>query len=164
MLVYDESIVNILFGSAFDQIEVDHELTAISEQLLGFTDDRLIPREKITLTVNFEEPSCHTKKFMAFLVVDTRFGRPALKDLKEATSIHHLVMKFLTAATREGASPTVMTIRTEVMDVDQEKDEQDMVLDEGLNPQIMGPDSSVLLVEELETFPMSPSDPSWYCY
>ncbi|KAL2526231.1 Uncharacterized protein Adt_11285 [Abeliophyllum distichum] len=44
MLVDDGSYVNILFGSAFDQMEVDHEVTAISEPLFGFTGDNLIPR------------------------------------------------------------------------------------------------------------------------
>ncbi|KAL2466521.1 Uncharacterized protein Adt_42372 [Abeliophyllum distichum] len=37
MFVDDGSIVNILFGSAFDQIDLDHELTAISEPLFSFT-------------------------------------------------------------------------------------------------------------------------------
>ncbi|KAL2517944.1 Uncharacterized protein Adt_14191 [Abeliophyllum distichum] len=37
MLVDDLSTVNILFGNAFDQMEVDHEVTAISEPLFGFT-------------------------------------------------------------------------------------------------------------------------------
>ncbi|KAL2512637.1 Uncharacterized protein Adt_18237 [Abeliophyllum distichum] len=43
MLVDDGSSVNILFGNAFDQMEVDHEVTAISEPLFGFTGDGLIP-------------------------------------------------------------------------------------------------------------------------
>ncbi|KAL2512804.1 Uncharacterized protein Adt_18404 [Abeliophyllum distichum] len=44
MLVDDGSVVNILFGSAFDQMDVDHELTAISELLFGFTGDSLVLR------------------------------------------------------------------------------------------------------------------------
>ncbi|KAL2505288.1 Uncharacterized protein Adt_20909 [Abeliophyllum distichum] len=36
MLVEDESTVNILFGSAFDQMKGDHEITAIFEPLFGF--------------------------------------------------------------------------------------------------------------------------------
>ncbi|KAL2497920.1 Uncharacterized protein Adt_23470 [Abeliophyllum distichum] len=44
MLVDDGSAVNILFGSAFDQMDVDHELTAISELLFSFMGDRLILR------------------------------------------------------------------------------------------------------------------------
>ncbi|KAL2527223.1 Disease resistance protein TIR-NBS-LRR class family [Abeliophyllum distichum] len=58
MLVNDGSAVNILFGSTFDQMDVD-----------------------------FREPLCYLEKFMEFLVIDTRsayhgvLGRPALKDL-----------------------------------------------------------------------------------
>ncbi|KAL2542569.1 Uncharacterized protein Adt_03547 [Abeliophyllum distichum] len=44
MLVDDGSSVNILFGNAFDQMDVDHELTAISEPLFDFTGDSLIPQ------------------------------------------------------------------------------------------------------------------------
>ncbi|KAL2525848.1 Uncharacterized protein Adt_10902 [Abeliophyllum distichum] len=42
MLVDDESAMNILFDSAFDQMDVDHELTAISEPLLSFIGDSLM--------------------------------------------------------------------------------------------------------------------------
>ncbi|KAL2471770.1 Uncharacterized protein Adt_39906 [Abeliophyllum distichum] len=55
MLVDDGSAVNILFGSAFDQMEVDHKVMAISEPLFGFTGDSLIPRRRITLAVDFGE-------------------------------------------------------------------------------------------------------------
>ncbi|KAL2470107.1 Uncharacterized protein Adt_38243 [Abeliophyllum distichum] len=47
MLVDDRSAVNILFGSAFDQIEVVHNLTTISEPLFGFTGYSLIPQGMI---------------------------------------------------------------------------------------------------------------------
>ncbi|KAL2531599.1 Uncharacterized protein Adt_04950 [Abeliophyllum distichum] len=72
MLVDDGSTVNILFDYAFDQMDVDHELMAISEPLLDFTGDSLILRERITLAVDFRESPCHLKKFMEFLLVDTR--------------------------------------------------------------------------------------------
>ncbi|KAL2479824.1 Uncharacterized protein Adt_32790 [Abeliophyllum distichum] len=45
-LVDDRSTMNILFGSAFDQIDVDHELTTISDPLFNFTGDSLIPTRK----------------------------------------------------------------------------------------------------------------------
>ncbi|KAL2513370.1 Uncharacterized protein Adt_18970 [Abeliophyllum distichum] len=102
MLVDNGSAVNILFGSAFDQIEVDHEVTAIYEMLFSFTGDSLIPRGRITLAVDFGEPPRHLRKFMEFLIVDTRSAyhgvlrRPTLKDLQVVTSIHHLAMKFPT--------------------------------------------------------------------
>ncbi|KAL2513151.1 Uncharacterized protein Adt_18751 [Abeliophyllum distichum] len=44
MLIDDESTVNILFGSTFDQMDVDHELTAISEPLFSFMEDSLVLR------------------------------------------------------------------------------------------------------------------------
>ncbi|KAL2497196.1 Uncharacterized protein Adt_22746 [Abeliophyllum distichum] len=84
------------------QMDMDHELTAIFEPLFGFTGDSLIPRRRITLAVDFGKLPCHLRKFMKFLIVDTRSAyhgvleRPVLKDLQEVTSIHHLAMKFST--------------------------------------------------------------------
>ncbi|KAL2505569.1 Integrase catalytic domain-containing protein [Abeliophyllum distichum] len=91
MLVDDGSAVNIMFESAFDQMEVNHELTANPEPLFIFTGDNLIPQRQITLAVNFKEPPCQVKKFMEFLVVDIPsvyhkvFGRLVLKDLQDVT-------------------------------------------------------------------------------
>ncbi|KAL2517165.1 Uncharacterized protein Adt_13412 [Abeliophyllum distichum] len=180
------SAVNILFDSAFDQIDVDHKLTAISELLFGFTGDSLIPRGRITLAVDFDEPPCHLRKFMKFLIVDTRsayhgvLGRPALKDLQAVTSIHHLAMKcpmpgvakvcknqtearacYMNAlrkvAKREGVPPAVMTILLEPMDVDCKELDEDMILDEGLDLRIIGSDSLASPAEELEVFPSEPT-------
>ncbi|KAL2461610.1 Uncharacterized protein Adt_45030 [Abeliophyllum distichum] len=64
MLVDDGSTGNILFGSTFDQIDVDLELTAISEPLFSFTGDSLVPQERIILIVDFRESPCHLKKFV----------------------------------------------------------------------------------------------------
>ncbi|KAL2486791.1 Uncharacterized protein Adt_31547 [Abeliophyllum distichum] len=120
---------------------------------------------------------------MEFLVVDTRYayhgvlGKPVLKDLQVATSIYHLAIKFPTpggiakvwgnqtearecymnalrkVVTREDATPSVMTIQIDAMDIDQENGEEDMVLNQGenhvLDLQIIGSDSLALLVEEL---------------
>ncbi|KAL2461779.1 Uncharacterized protein Adt_45199 [Abeliophyllum distichum] len=61
MLVDDGSAMNILFSSAFDQMEVDHELTTISELLLNFTEDSLISSGRITLAVDLKKPLCHVK-------------------------------------------------------------------------------------------------------
>ncbi|KAL2485896.1 Uncharacterized protein Adt_30652 [Abeliophyllum distichum] len=148
MLVDDGSTVNILFGSAFNQIDVDHELTAISEPLFSFTRDSLVLRGRITLAVDFGEPSCNLRKFMKFLIVDTRstyhgvFRRLVLKDLQAVTSIHHLAIKFPTqggvakirgnqteamacymnilrkVAKCKEVTPAVMTIHSEPMNVD----------------------------------------------
>ncbi|KAL2526730.1 Uncharacterized protein Adt_11784 [Abeliophyllum distichum] len=124
---------------------------------------------------------------MEFLIVDTRFtyhgvlGRPALKDLQAVTSIHHLAMKFSTprgvakvhgnqtearacymnalrkVGKREDVAPTVMTIHSEPMDVDYKYTDEEMILDEGLDPQIIGSDSLASPVEELEAFSVNPS-------
>ncbi|KAL2471515.1 Ribonuclease H [Abeliophyllum distichum] len=122
--------------SAFDQMDVDHELTAISELLFGFMEDSLIPRGKITFVVDFGEPPCHLRKFIIFLIVDTCsayhrvLGRPALKDLQAVTSIQHLAMTF---PMPEG-SPRFTEIRCS--------------------------DSLASQAEELEVFPVNPTEPT----
>ncbi|KAL2542460.1 Uncharacterized protein Adt_03438 [Abeliophyllum distichum] len=110
--------------------------------------------------MDFGELPCHMKKFMEFLVVDTCSAfhgilrRTALKDLQVVTSIHHLAMKFPTLVgvakvhgnqTKERAwlvndlrkvtkcedvPSTVMTMQTELMDIDPKKVEEKMVLNE----------------------------------
>ncbi|KAL2491607.1 Uncharacterized protein Adt_27235 [Abeliophyllum distichum] len=152
-------------------MDMDHELTAISEPLFGFMGDSLIPRGWITLTVDFDEPPCHLRKFMEFLIVDTRSAyhgvlrRPALKDLQGVTSIHHLAMKFPTpgrvakVAKREGVAPTVMAIHSEPMDVDHKELDDEIILDEGLDPRIIGPDSLASQTEGLEEFSVNSSEP-----
>ncbi|KAL2506437.1 Uncharacterized protein Adt_22058 [Abeliophyllum distichum] len=100
----DEAGIHYLHYDALRlrSIDVDHELTAISEPLFDFKGDSLVPRERITLAVDFEELPCHLKKFMEFLILDTYsayhgvLGKSALKNLQAITSIHHLTMKFPT--------------------------------------------------------------------
>ncbi|KAL2497592.1 Uncharacterized protein Adt_23142 [Abeliophyllum distichum] len=97
---------------------------------------------------------------MEFLVVDTRsachgvLGRPTIKDLQAVTSIHHLVAKY-----EEGTS-VVMTIHSESMDVDLEKMNEKMILDEGLGPRIISSDSLASPAEELEAFLVNSLDPT----
>ncbi|KAL2453081.1 Uncharacterized protein Adt_45818 [Abeliophyllum distichum] len=187
MMVDDGSVVNILFGSTFDQMDVDHELMAISEPLFDFTGDSLILQGRITLVVDFEESPCHLRKFMEFLIVDTRSSyhgvlrRPMLKDLQEVTSIHHLAMKFpmlggvakihgnqteartcymnalQKVVKRDDVAPAVITIHSEPMNVDHKEMDKEMILDEGLEPQIIGSNSLASSAEELEAFPVNPS-------
>ncbi|KAL2505876.1 Uncharacterized protein Adt_21497 [Abeliophyllum distichum] len=87
-------------------------------------------------------------------------GRPALKDLQGVTSIHHLAIKFpmpggvakvrgnqtearayymndlRKVAKREDIDPRcdVMTIHSELMDLDHREPGEEMILDEGLDP------------------------------
>ncbi|KAL2513393.1 Uncharacterized protein Adt_18993 [Abeliophyllum distichum] len=169
MLVNDAITVNILFGSTFDQIDVDHELMAISELLFGFTRDSLIPQGRITFAVDFGESLHHLRKFIEFLVVDTRFtyhgvlGRPVLKDLQTVTSIHpplgNEVFDTRKAKRREG-TPVVMTIHLEPMDVELKKMNEEMILDKGLDLRIIGSNSLATPSKELEAFSVNPSDPT----
>lgn len=102
MLVNNGSSVNILFGTTFDKMKVDHELTPVSSPLYGFTGDGIVPRGKITLTIEMGEEPLIAYHFMEFLMVDNRsayhgaLGRPALTYLWAVTSIHHLCIKFPT--------------------------------------------------------------------
>lgn len=101
-LVDNGSSVNILFGTTFDKMAVDHELTPMSSPLYGFTGDSIIPRGKITIAVEMGALPQVAHHFMEFLVLDRRsayhgvLGRPALKELWAVTSIHHLCIKFPT--------------------------------------------------------------------
>lgn len=84
------SLVNIIFGTTFNKMEVDIELTPMSSPLYGFTSDNIIPRRKITLSVERE---------MAPLVDNHStypgvLERPALEDLWVITSFHHFCVNF----------------------------------------------------------------------
>lgn len=102
MLVDNDSSVNILFGTTFDKMIVDHELTLITIPLYGFTGDNITPKGKTTLAVEMGDFTQTSLNFMEFLVVNSRstyhgvLGRPALMDLGAVTLIHHLYMKFPT--------------------------------------------------------------------
>lgn len=99
MLVDKGSLVNIIYGSAYDKMEVDHELTLVNFPLYGFTGDNILPSRKITLAT---EMGIVAHNFMEFIVVDRHsayhgvLGRPILKKLWVVTSIHYLCMKFPT--------------------------------------------------------------------
>ena len=51
MLVDNGSSVNILFGSTFDKMQIEHGLIPMTDPLFGFTGDSIIPRGRITLPV-----------------------------------------------------------------------------------------------------------------
>ncbi|KAL2474625.1 Uncharacterized protein Adt_35361 [Abeliophyllum distichum] len=58
----------------------------------------------------------------------------------------------------EGTS-VIMTIHSKPMDIDSEKMNEEMILDEGLDPRIIGSNSLTSPAEELEAFSVNPSDP-----
>ncbi|KAL2466240.1 hypothetical protein Adt_42091 [Abeliophyllum distichum] len=60
----------------------------------------------------------------------------------------------LKVAKREGVAPAVMTIHSQPIDVDRKE------LDEGLDLRIIGSDSLASPADELEAFPVNPSEPT----
>ncbi|KAL2474801.1 Uncharacterized protein Adt_35537 [Abeliophyllum distichum] len=62
------------------------------------------------------------------------------------------------AAKREEGIPVIMTIHSEPIDFDPEKIIEEMILDEGVDPRIIGSDSLASPAEELEAFPLNPLD------
>ncbi|KAL2518355.1 Uncharacterized protein Adt_14602 [Abeliophyllum distichum] len=63
-------------------------------------------------------------------------------------------------AKREGVVPAVMIIHSEPMDVDHKELDEKMILDVGLDLRIIGSDSLAFPAEELEAFPVNPSEPT----
>lgn len=86
MLVDNESFVNILFGTTFDKMIVNRELTPSTISLYDIIGDNIISKGKITLAMEMEELPQTSLNFMKFLIVDNRLayhgvlGRHALKD------------------------------------------------------------------------------------
>ncbi|KAL2506007.1 Uncharacterized protein Adt_21628 [Abeliophyllum distichum] len=60
----------------------------------------------------------------------------------------------------EDVAPAVMTIHSEPMNVDHKEMDEEMILDKGLDPWIIGSDSLASPVEELEAFPVNSSEPT----
>ncbi|KAL2532082.1 Uncharacterized protein Adt_05433 [Abeliophyllum distichum] len=60
----------------------------------------------------------------------------------------------------EDVAPAVMTIHSEPMDIDHKEMDEEMILDKGLDFRIIGLDSLASPVEELEAFPVNPSEPT----
>ncbi|KAL2498252.1 Ribonuclease H [Abeliophyllum distichum] len=153
MLVDDRSAVNILFDSAFNQMDVDHELTAISEPLFDFTGDSLIPRGRITLAVDFGEPPRYLRKFMEFLIVDTRFCLPR-------SPWKARVERFAGGHIHTSPGDEVSNAMRGCQDLDRKELDEEMILDEGLDPRIIGSNLLASLAEELEAFLVNPSEPT----
>ncbi|KAL2497865.1 Uncharacterized protein Adt_23415 [Abeliophyllum distichum] len=63
-------------------------------------------------------------------------------------------------AKREDVVPAVMTIHSKPIDLDCRESDEEMILDEGLDPRIIGSDLLASPTEELEAFPVNPSEPT----
>lgn len=70
MLVNHGILVNKIYGSTFDKLEVDHELTLVTFPLHGFTGDSIIPRGKFTLSTKIGIAPLTAPSFIEFLLVD----------------------------------------------------------------------------------------------
>ena len=102
-LVDNGNSVDILYLGAYEQIGLElHKLTPTPTPLYGFTGDNLIPVGSIKLAMTVGTYPRISIVMANFLVVDcpsafnTVLGQPTLKELRAVTSIHHLLMKFLT--------------------------------------------------------------------
>ena len=79
-----------------------HKLTPTPTPLYGFTGDSLIPVGSIKLAMIIGTYPRISIVMANFLVVDCPstfnavLGQPTLKELRAMTSIHHMLMKFLT--------------------------------------------------------------------
>lgn len=74
MLIDNKNLVNILLGSTYDKMTMDHKLTSMTSLLYGFTWDSIIPSEIITLAIKVGTPPLAAYHFMEFLIVDHRFA------------------------------------------------------------------------------------------
>ncbi|KAL2464946.1 Uncharacterized protein Adt_40797 [Abeliophyllum distichum] len=61
-------------------------------------------------------------------------------------------------AKHEDVTPTVITIHSEPMNVDHKEIDEEMILDEGLDPWIISSNSLASPADELEAFPVNPSE------
>ncbi|XP_022880580.1 uncharacterized protein LOC111397837 [Olea europaea var. sylvestris] len=170
MLVDNGSSVNILFGSTFDKMILDHELTpTTTTPLYGFTGDSITPRRKITLAVEMGESPQTTMNFMEFLIVDSQsayhevLGRPALKELGAVTFIHHLSMKLPT----ENGVITVKDVPNEappeqedVDMIDAPPEQKELSMIDEIDPRVIEREPQTTPVEELKSFSVDPCDPT----
>ena len=97
------SAVNILYWVAYHKIGLRRAyLTPMTSPLYRFTEDSVILKGTIKIIVTLGEPPRMATVMIDFLVVKCSIafngvlGRPLLKALKVATSIHCLTIKFPT--------------------------------------------------------------------
>ena len=103
ILVDNGSSVDILYFQAFERMGIKvSDLKPSPNPVYSFTGDSVVPLGVISLPMTLGEyprQSCVLADFLgidqplAFIVV---LGRPFLRELRAVTSIHHLLMKFLT--------------------------------------------------------------------
>ncbi|XP_022889049.1 uncharacterized protein LOC111404482 [Olea europaea var. sylvestris] len=151
MLVDNGSLVNILFGSAFDKMILDHQLTPTTTSLYEFTGDSITPRGKITLAVEMGDSFQTMMNFMENLIVDSRSAYNGV----EPRDIHVIIADIVMADV-PGKAPT----EPEDIDmIDAPPNSEVLVIDE-IDPCIIELEPQASPVEELESFSVDPRDPS----
>ncbi|GAV63505.1 hypothetical protein CFOL_v3_07023 [Cephalotus follicularis] len=103
ILIDSESLVDILYKHAFDQLKIPiDQLRPVKTPLVGFAGEMVHPLGSIDLSVITGTTPCHTQVQMTFLVVDTPspykgiIGQPSLNLMEAIVSTRHLLMKFPT--------------------------------------------------------------------
>ena len=103
ILVNNGSSVDILYLQAFERMGLKvNDLKPSPNPVYGFTGDSVIPLRVISLLMTLGEYLRQSCVMADFLVIDQAsafnavLGRPFLRELRAVTSIHHLLMKFLT--------------------------------------------------------------------
>ena len=104
VLIDNESSVDIIYLSAFQQMKLDKKrIRPFTSPLVSFTGNRIISRGIITLIVIARTYPAQVTKEIDFLIVDCPLtyniilGRHALNRQRAVTSTYHLEVKFPTA-------------------------------------------------------------------
>nr|XP_023887813.1 uncharacterized protein LOC111999933 [Quercus suber] len=103
VLVDNGSSIDIIYLSSFQQIKLNEErLRPFSSLLVCFTEDRVIPKGFVKITIIAGTYPAEVSKEIDFLVVDCPstynviLGRPTLNMLKAMTLTYYLKVKFPT--------------------------------------------------------------------
>ena len=103
VLVDNDSLADILYYLAFQQIRIDRErLTPTNAPLVGFRGTKVFPLGAITLAVTAGDYPQQITREVTFLVVDCSsaynaiLGRSTLNSWKAVTLTYHLMIKFST--------------------------------------------------------------------
>ncbi|XP_074561110.1 uncharacterized protein LOC141817336 [Curcuma longa] len=96
------SSVNIIFKSAFDQMQIDlDDLEPMATSLYGFTGNEVRPLGQIRLAISLGTEPARRTRYCFFTIVDASssynviLGRPTLSAFSAVVSTYHQKIKFL---------------------------------------------------------------------